>query len=88
MCWEFEGQHAVRRGRWKLLTDPSPRLGAPREPGQQLFDLDHDPGELHDVSDQHPDVVVELARLRDAHRRQVDGWRRERAGTDPVEVAP
>lgn len=40
----------VTDGQWRVLLV---RQGAP-----QLFDLAHDPGELHDVAAQHPDLVL------------------------------
>jgi len=61
---------AVRDGRWKLARA---RRGYPRllEPlmrtelyghGTLLFDLESDPGERHDVSGAHPEVVTRLER--------------------------
>jgi arylsulfatase A-like enzyme len=61
---------AVRDGRWKLKL---PQWGYPQllEPvvktelyshGRLLFDLEADPGEQHDVSDDHPDVVARLSK--------------------------
>ena len=44
---------AVRRGRYKLVYDPI-------TDEVQLFDLETDPRELHDVSDRHPEVVAQL----------------------------
>jgi arylsulfatase A-like enzyme len=67
----------VRDGRWKLKL---PRAGYyPRflEPlmkvglywhGLLLFDLEADPAEQHDLSDEHPDVVDRLQRLIDDFR--------------------
>lgn len=46
---------AARKGRWKLVVDPSLADGNP-----SLYDLDQDPGELHSVLDAHPDVYKEL----------------------------
>jgi arylsulfatase A-like enzyme len=56
---------AVRSGPWKLhlaLADQSPgeKKGKPRP---QLFNLDGDVGELHDVAAQHPEIVAELQTL-------------------------
>ncbi|WP_404477997.1 arylsulfatase [Novosphingobium sp. BL-52-GroH] len=53
---ELHGQRSVRQGRWKLLSMPAP-MGT----GQwQLYDLDADRAEQHDVAAQNPAVVESL----------------------------
>lgn len=77
--FEYEGQHAVRAGRWKLVADPSERLGAPRQPGQLLFDLDEDLAETQNLSHENPEV---LERMRDHLDRWTDDlcrWRQRPA---------
>ena len=36
----------------------------PYRPDVALFDLAHDPGQTHNVSDQHPERVLEMRALR------------------------
>ena len=56
---ECGGRQAVRQDRWKLLhldiRTPNPRY--------ELYDLDADPSEEHDLAAEHPDKVEELKRL-------------------------
>lgn len=56
MYWEFPegiGQKAVRWGKWKgMVTDI--RKG---NDTMQLYDLENDIQELHDVASEHPDIV-------------------------------
>jgi arylsulfatase A-like enzyme len=43
---------------------PEPRVGQPREPGAiELYDLETDPSEQHDVVAEHPDVVARLSEV-------------------------
>ncbi|MGH2347002.1 MAG: sulfatase family protein [Chloroflexota bacterium] len=54
----WEVKRAVRSGRWKLIDSIEPdRHGRPL---QELFDLDADPTEQHNVIEAHPDVRREL----------------------------
>jgi len=67
---------SLTRGRWKLIADRSGALersgegvvrlrarnAARGQPAQYLFDLDIDPKERRDVSDQHPETVERLGR--------------------------
>ncbi|WP_116125752.1 arylsulfatase [Lewinella sp. IMCC34183] len=63
LYWEFHergGRVAVREGRWKgvrygVLEDPAAAL--------ELYDLQTDPGEQHDLAGQHPAVVARLDSL-------------------------
>jgi arylsulfatase A-like enzyme len=75
LCWEYEGQLAVRRHDWKLVIDPSPKLGVPARPGNELYDLRSDPEETKDLSAEHPTVVGELSAAAQAWRQQLDSWR-------------
>jgi arylsulfatase A-like enzyme len=51
-----------RQVKGKHLEEGDTTQGPPPPPGAVLFDLAHDPGESHDVSADHPDVVAKMTR--------------------------
>lgn len=54
---ELFGRKAMREGKWKIFQEPAP-FGT----GEwQLYDLENDPGEVHDVAASNQDVVARLA---------------------------
>ena len=55
MFWEHEGHRAVRLGSWKLVSE----YGKPWD----LYDVDVDRTELHDLSASDPDTVAYLSDL-------------------------
>ncbi len=75
LTWEYEGQHAVRQGRWKLVVDPAERLGAPQQLTRLLFDLDTDPGETQDLTATHPDAGQHLERQLTEWQELLRSWR-------------
>jgi len=53
--WEHEGNRAIRKGRWKLVS---------KHPGDwELYDIDADRTEMHDLASQAPDKAQELKAL-------------------------
>ena len=60
LTWEYENQQAIRRGPWKLVTNPSERLGAPSTTGHELYNLLDDPAETSNVSTSHPEILADL----------------------------
>lgn len=56
LYWEYQGRQAVRDGRWKGLHDAG--TGA-----FELYDLEADPREQHDVAPVRVDVVTRLRRV-------------------------
>lgn len=58
LCWEHEGNRAIRRGRWKLVANF-------REPWQ-LYNIQSDRIEANDLAAKEPERVTELAAAYDA----------------------
>ena len=56
--WEHEGNRAVRLGKWKLV--------ARHKTDWELYDIEADRTELHNLVAQHPDKVGELTALYEA----------------------
>jgi arylsulfatase A-like enzyme len=53
--WEHEGNRAVRQGHWKLVSE---------HPGDwELYDMEKDRTELHDLSGEEPEKARELIQL-------------------------
>ncbi len=50
--WEHEGNRAVRKGKWKLVSK--------RPGGWELYDIDADRTEMHDLAEKHPEKLTEL----------------------------
>ncbi|MCL5282793.1 MAG: arylsulfatase [Planctomycetes bacterium] len=69
LYWEFhEGgsAQAVRMGRWKAVRPFGQRL--------ELYDLQTDNGEAHDIADQHPDVVARIEKYLTTARTESKFW--------------
>jgi arylsulfatase len=63
--WEHEGNRAIRIGKWKLVAkDP----GGPWE----LYDMDADRSEMHDLAGQQPQRVAEMTKKWEAWARRAD----------------
>lgn len=85
---------AMRCGRWKLhfphaavtlQGKPGGRDGVPvpnimLEVGLELYDLESDPGETHDVAYRHPEVVERLQRLANKAREDLGDTRSYQVG--------
>ena len=72
---------AARSGRYKLLRhDLVP--GAPEPPNLELYDMERDPLELHNVAREHPDIVTKLHADYRAWFKDVTGTR----GLEPVRI--
>lgn len=54
LYWEHEGNQALRRGKWKIVFNPSDKQW-------QLFDMEKDPTELQDVSSEFEDITKTLS---------------------------
>ncbi len=66
--WEHEGNRAVRMGKWKLISKASKRhsfvwdkIGELPIHQWELFDMENDRTEMHDVAANHPELVAEMA---------------------------
>jgi len=57
-CWEHEGNRAIRAGRWKLVAKA-------KQPWE-LYDMEKDRSELHDLAASNPKRVTELSAKWDA----------------------
>jgi arylsulfatase len=53
LAWEHEENKALRAGRWKAV--------ATHDGSWELYDMEADRVELHNLADRHPDQVKELA---------------------------
>jgi arylsulfatase len=56
MGWELFGRCAVRKGKWKI-TQVEPPFGKGKF---ELFNIEIDPTESHDLSKQYPDKYIEM----------------------------
>ncbi|MDF1824283.1 MAG: arylsulfatase [Verrucomicrobiales bacterium] len=55
LYFHFNGNRAVRKGPWKLVSHQSSRW--------ELYDIQKDGTELHDLAGDHPEVVEELSEI-------------------------
>ncbi|QEU58928.1 hypothetical protein KDRO_B01930 [Kluyveromyces lactis] len=70
--WELFGQRAIRQGPYKGVYIPPP-FG----PGHWLlFNIDEDPGETRDLSEEHPDILEKI----------IDHWSVYKAETGLIEL--
>ncbi len=87
--WEHEGNKALRLGKWKLVSrwDPASDGGRPYDKPDsrawELYDIDADRTEMHDLAAKMPDRVKEMAMKWDAWATKagVIEWRSWDGGT-------
>lgn len=73
LYWEFHekgGKQAIRKGKWKGIK----RDVFKGNESIQLYDLEEDPGETQDVSQDHPEVVKEIKLLMENSRVEDPEW--------------
>lgn len=67
LIFKWQNQQAVRLGKWKLVRNPRLHDGSGVSlPVEALYDLVADPGETADLSQENPQLVVQLRQLLDS----------------------
>ncbi len=68
--WEHEGNRAVRMGKWKLVSKADKRhsfvwdkIGELELQNWELFDMEQDRTEMHDLATKHPELVQKMAQM-------------------------
>ncbi len=67
LYWEHEGNRAVRMDQWKLISKASKNSFIWDQTDElslqnwELFDMEEDRTEMHDVASQHPDLVSQMS---------------------------
>ncbi len=72
LYWEFYergGKQAIRQGKWKAVRMP---MGTGKT---ELYDLDTDLGEAHNIADEYPELVQKLEALMDAAHVDHPNWK-------------
>jgi arylsulfatase A-like enzyme len=65
---EFVRQQAVWSGQWKAIRNHLGKTGDPHAVKTELYDLESDPTERHDVAEAHPTEVERLEKImQDSH---------------------
>ncbi|MBI1354399.1 MAG: sulfatase-like hydrolase/transferase [Acidobacteria bacterium] len=59
LYWEHEGNRAIRQGKWKLVS----KYKAPENGRWELYDIDADRTEMHDLAAEMPDKVEQMSAL-------------------------
>lgn len=82
--WEIFGRRAIRKGDWKAIYLAQPLFGENDVPlvklqTWQLYNLADDPGEVNDLSAQHPGKLNELVALWDEYAERNNIYIREGA---------
>ena len=60
LFWEMEGQTAARKGKYKLVLNGQLVEGEEQRADVFLSDLESDPGEKHNLSDELPELCNEM----------------------------
>jgi arylsulfatase A-like enzyme len=84
--YRLDNLEAVRKGKWKLHFAKGKAFGKEGGALNELYDLDSDIGEAHNVFDDHPDVVEELRAVAEEARRELGDALTEAEGTGRREV--
>ncbi len=79
LCWEHESNRAIRDGKWKLVA----KADRPWE----LYDMEKDRTEMHDLAKQNPGKVAELSKKWDqwaarANVLPLGGWKTDKRNTE------
>ena len=68
--WEHEGNRAVRMGKWKLVSKASKtnsfiwdKVESLQRADWELFDMEIDRTEMHNIADDHPAIVEKMAAM-------------------------
>jgi len=72
--WRGSKLYAVRHGLFKAHFITKSEYGSDPEIAHDtplLYNLDHDPSEKYDVAKQHPEVIAEIGRIAEAHRKTI-----------------
>jgi arylsulfatase A-like enzyme len=82
LFWEYNGQLAVREGKWKLVLNGKLDFMRSADDAVYLCDIENDPSERLNRKDEYPELVARL-------RQKVEAWYSEVSpSTEPLPQSP